>query len=90
MKKGALTCNNCCCETPITCKARSTFLVKNSTVFYPQIQATADGSEIITHGGTVLAARTAEIFGLAAARRTHSRRGVNPSRRTIRRRSCWT
>ena len=27
--------------------------MKNSTVFYPQIQATADGGGIITHGGTV-------------------------------------
>ena len=41
--------------------------MKNSTVFYPQIQATADGGGIITHGGTVLATRTAEISGLTAA-----------------------
>ena len=70
MKKGALSCNNCCCETTITSRARSTFLVKNSTVFYPQIQATADGGGIITHGGTVLATRTAELSGLTDALRT--------------------
>ena len=44
--------------------------MKNSTVFYPQIQATADGGGIITHGGTVLATRTAELSGLTAALRT--------------------
>ncbi len=44
--------------------------MKNSTVFYPQIQATADGGGIITHGGTVLATRTAELSGLTDALRT--------------------
>ena len=44
--------------------------MKNSTVFYPHIQATADGSGILTHGGTVLATRTAETSGLTAALRT--------------------
>ncbi|GAA4681221.1 hypothetical protein GCM10023197_42150 [Gordonia humi] len=44
--------------------------MKNSIVFYPQIQATADGGGIITHGGTVLVTRTAEVSGLTAALRT--------------------
>ncbi|WP_169515286.1 transposase [Gordonia shandongensis] len=44
--------------------------MKNSTVFYPQIQATADGVGIITHGGSVLATGTAEISGLTDALRT--------------------
>lgn len=44
--------------------------MKNSTVFYPQIQATADGGGIITHAGSVLTTRTAEASGLADALRT--------------------
>ncbi|MCK0438876.1 hypothetical protein MUG78_05195 [Gordonia alkaliphila] len=38
-------------------------------MFYPQIQATAGGGSV-TNGGTVLATRTAEIFGLADRLRT--------------------
>ena len=47
-------------------RRRSTFLVNNSTVFYPHIHATGDGENLVSHAGTVLLARTAEVSGLAA------------------------
>lgn len=44
--------------------------MKNSTVFYPRIQASADGGGIITHGGTVMVTSLAEVSGLTSDLRT--------------------
>ncbi|MCF8608567.1 IS1380 family transposase [Gordonia sp. HY285] len=40
--------------------------MSNSTVFYPYIQATGDGENLVSHAGTVLLTRTVEVAGLAA------------------------
>lgn len=39
--------------------------MSNSTVFYPRIQATGDGENLVSHAGTVLLTRTVEVTGLA-------------------------
>lgn len=44
--------------------------MKNCTVYYPQMQATDDGAGIVSHAGTILLTRTAEVAGLANALRT--------------------
>lgn len=41
--------------------------MSNSTVFYPQIQATGDGENLVSHAGTILLTRTVEVSGLATA-----------------------
>lgn len=41
--------------------------MSNSTVFYPRVQATEDGSGLVSHAGTILLTRTAEISGLSTA-----------------------
>lgn len=38
--------------------------MSDSTVFYPQIQATDDGTGLVSHAGTILLTRTAEVSGL--------------------------
>lgn len=44
--------------------------MKNSTVYYPRMQATGDGAGIVSHAGTILLTRTAEVTGLTGALRS--------------------
>ncbi|UQE75250.1 IS1380 family transposase [Gordonia sp. PP30] len=41
--------------------------MSDSTVFYPQVQATGDGAGLVSHAGAILLTRTAEVSALTAA-----------------------